>query len=77
MLMCVYLCLRCQESQELDQQLCACQQKLQTLLKELEETQHHCEALTRELDATKLHTKEKVKSKHNFLLKKKKIQFKT
>lgn len=63
---CIFVSVMLQESQEVGQQLCACQQKLQSLLKELEETQQHCETLIRDLDTSKLHSKEKVKPKHNF-----------
>uniref|UniRef100_A0A665UH12 Coiled-coil domain containing 18 n=1 Tax=Echeneis naucrates TaxID=173247 RepID=A0A665UH12_ECHNA len=47
------------ESQEISQQLHACQQKLQIVLRQLEGTQHRCEALTRELDTTKMQNKDK------------------
>lgn len=63
----VCLCVWCQESQELSQQLCVCQQKLQKVSEELEEARCHRETLNRELDAARLLTKETVKSKHSLL----------
>ncbi|CAN9503205.1 unnamed protein product [Ophioblennius macclurei] len=45
-------------SQDLSQQLYACQQKQRKQLEKLEKAQAHCEALTGELDAAKLQSKQ-------------------